>query len=992
MREQWKRWTWGVAFVACLGLMAGCPITGNLMQTVTGEISAIDDAAETITVTTATGDVVLSYAGVPVFLPGDSTTPSGDATDLAVGVDVTVRTEVQPDTTVIVNSITIAATGGPIGGGDRDLGQGELIIPEDETTLIVDGSAFSRDADLGNGSIDWYIFAGTAGTKYDILARGNAPVVISVYRPIVVTDGSREVMAAVMLWTTDPEAPEDVFFVDSGLVPATKSAKAVRIPSFVAPEDGDYYVSVQAAQVWAGHDSNDGFHFGHVAYYDVRSYTVQVSTVPDPGSATALLAGDPALNPAFSQGAVTIYQGDWFYFDGEADSNYMIEFRPMDPEIRYTLKANVYAPDGSIACTAYACSECKATSFYSPVAERYLVRVTLDPEEESPLTDGEIEWGQAEYLIRILDDDHGNYPPFATPVTLEEGAGAVTLVAGHLSTDDADVFGFTTEPYRTYRLVTDSDTDVLLQDFDLNQPAFDRNLDAIGNEDMLIQNDTGWPEERLAGVLTLPREFAPGDSRNTFGLLNGPYELRIISDDHVDDGAPLYAASPVEIGAAATGVLWGDTDRDTDPEDGAPVDDVFDTDLFSFVPAIWPIWHRVDVTAASMVTVGNDATVEDDTSTEAVEITTYYESTSTSQPVPLLIGGPDPHQPFTAYTADLTQEDHANRDGNADRNAANAAVLADGEATAGVLWGAADDDDIFQFTAAPNRTYRVSVTGATGRTSLGGTDNVAATYDLDGNNRAITVRHAGMDPVVNIVQVSLEQETDADIGYNVQYQDDDFVDAIDPMELDDLSAISGTATEGVLFKGDTDLFRFTAEPNMTYRVSITGANGPTLLSAPNTVALYDFEDPENDRAISVRHNGMDAETIVVTVGFDGEETDITYNVAVVGDDHVDSVDPGDAQAVAALTLLGAAARTGTLYQGDTDSFRLSATMGTMYEISPANNNIVLSINGVPVMPVDGVYPYTHAVADDDVIVQVTQAFDVPEDTDVDYSLTAVALP
>ena len=992
MSEHWKRMCFGLALVASLGLLAGCPPTGNTMQTVTGAISAVDTTAQTITVTTATGSVVLSYAGAPIFLPGDGATPSGDAGDLAVGASVTVRTETAPDTTVTVTSITIGATGGPIDGGDRNLGQGVLIIPEDETTLIVDGSAFSRDADLGNGSIDWYTFTGTAGTKYDILARGNAPVVISVYRPITVTDGSREVTAAVMLWTTDPRVPTDVFFVDAGLLPATKSAKAVRIPSFVAPEDGEYYVSVQAAQVWAGHDSNDGLHFGHVAYYDVRSYTVQVSTVPGPSSASELLAGDPAENPAFSQGAVTIYQGDWFYFDGEADHNYMIEFRPMDPEIRYTLKANVYAPDGSIACTAYACSECKAKSFYSPVAERYLVRVTLDPDEDSPLTAGEIEWGQAEYLIRILDDDHGNYPPFATPVTLEEGAGAVTLVAGHLSTDDADVFEFTTQPHRTYRIVTDSDTDVLLQDFDLNQPAFDRNRDAIGNEDMLIQNDTAWPEDRLAGILTLPREFAPGDSRNTFGLLNGPYELRIINDDHADQGAPLYSATPLGIGTGASGILWGDTNRDTAPEDGAPVDDVFDTDLFTFVAGIWPIWHRVDVSAASMVTVGNNATVEDDTSTQAVEITTYYESTSSSQPVPLVVGGPDPHRAFTAYTVNVTQEDYANRDGSAARNAANAALLTEGAATAGVLWGAADDDDIFRFVAAPNRTYRVSVTGASGRTSLAGTDNLAATYDLAGNNRAITVRHAGMGPVTNIVQVALEQETSADISYNVQYQDDDFVDAIDPMELGDLTAISGTATAGTLFKGDTDLFRFSAEPNRTYRVSITSANGPTLLSAPNTVAVYDIESPENNRAISVRHLGMEAETIVVTVAFDGEETDINYNVSVMADDHADFVDPGDAQAVAALTLLGAAARTGTLYVGDTDSFRLSATMGTQYEISPANNNIILSIGGVPVMPVDGVYPYTHAVPDGDVIVQVTQSGNAPDGTDVNYSLTAVALP
>jgi hypothetical protein len=476
-----------------LALLAGCP-TGTITQTITGEIVSVDTDAETITVATEDGDVALSYAEVPVFLPGDGTTPSGSSDDLLAGVEVSVRAQVALDATVTVLSITVSATDGSNNGGGHDLGQGSLIIPDDETTLIVDGMPFSRDADLSKGSLDWYRFTGTAGTKYDILARGNAPLVIAVYKVMPVMVGSQEVMAAVMLWTTGAEEPHDVFYVDSGLQPATKSAKAVRIPSFVAPDDGDYFVSVQAAQVWVEHG-----HEGHVAYYDLRSYTVQVSTVADPSTAAPLLALNPADNPVFTQGAVTVYQGDWFYFDGLAGQSYMIEFRPMDPEIRYTLKANVYAPDNSIACTAYACSECKATSFYSPVDARYLVRVTLDPEDDSPLTDGELEWGQAEYLIRILDDDHGNYPPFATLAELVGNAGAATALDGFLSTDDADVFEFVTNPFRTYRAYTVSDTDLRLQDFDLAQPPFDRNLDAIGNEHALFQNDTAWPEHRLRG-------------------------------------------------------------------------------------------------------------------------------------------------------------------------------------------------------------------------------------------------------------------------------------------------------------------------------------------------------------------------------------------------------------------------------------------------------------------------------------------------------------
>src|SRR5690606_16435981 len=137
--------------------------------------------------------------------------------------------------------------GGPIDSPDRDLGPGALIIPEDETTRVVNGSAFSRDADLSKGSMDWYRFAGTEGVKYDILARGNAPIVVAVYRLMPVSDGTTEVMAAVMLWTTDPSRPEDFYWVENGLKDTSTAAKAVRIPSFIATETEDYYVSVQAA-------------------------------------------------------------------------------------------------------------------------------------------------------------------------------------------------------------------------------------------------------------------------------------------------------------------------------------------------------------------------------------------------------------------------------------------------------------------------------------------------------------------------------------------------------------------------------------------------------------------------------------------------------------------------------------------------------------------------------------------------------------------------
>ena len=268
-------------------------------------------------------------------------------------------------------------------------------------------------------------------------------------------------------------------------------------------------------------------------------------------------------------------------------------------------------------------------------------------------------------------------------------------------------------------------------------------------------------------------------------------------------------------------------------------------------------------------------------------------------------------------------------------------------------------------------------------------------YDLPGTNRAVSVRHAGAEAVENIVEVALAQDTQADIAYNVQFDDDDFVDAGDfgdPDFLELLTALGAGNTAGVLFKGDTDLFAFLAPPNMTHRVSVTGASGATLLDSFNTIETYDIETPENDRAISIGHAGADDALLPVRVTFGGENADITYNINVTLDDHVDEVDGGDAQAVAALELLGAAARTGVLFEGDSDFFRLSAVTGTDYEISPENESILLLVDGVPQVAVGGVYTYTHAGADGDVLVQVVRSVDAPTGVDVNYSLTVEALP
>ena len=81
-----------------------------------------------------------------------------------------------------------------------------------------------------------------------------------------------------------------------------------------------------------------------------------------------------------------------------------------------------------------------------------------------------------------------------------------------------------------------------------------------------------------------------------------------------------------------------------------------------------------------------------------------------------------------------------------------------------------------------------------------------------------------------------------------------------------------------------------------------------------------------------------------------------------------------------------------LFGGDSDFFRLSATTGTDYEISPENGNILILVDGVPQVAVGGVYTYDHPGGDGDVLVQVVRSLDAPDGADVNYSLTVDALP
>lgn len=1010
--RNWRAFALTTALVACVGMLAGCPGGQPTPQTLEGEIVSTDAEALTVTVSTANGEVTLSYDGVDVYLPGDTDTPSGAADDLTVGTDVVVVATAAANGSLTASRFTVQPAGSNGGGGSGggthiELGEGALIIPQNELALTVDGGPLSRNGDLYTGSIDWYSFTGTAGSKYSILTRGNAPVVVSVYRQVDV-DGT---MAASMLWTTDPTENIDVLFVENPTTSKTAVAEAAWIPSFVAPADGTYYVSVQAAIVTVCEDCGESIIDSNgnvvasssgdphvITYHDVRSYSVEVNTVTDASTATELTAGDPADDPTFLMGAVTVTQGDWFTFQGAADQNYMIEFRPVNPTMTGNIEANVYAPSGSVACNAIACVECKATPFYSPVEATYVINVTLA--EGADWEDDDVEWGQAEYMIRIVTDDHGNDGGLATTVTLAEGAGATTDTGGYLSSTDNDAFMFELMPYRTYRVATSSPdgalvrVDVSLEDLALapNGPWDRNNVDGIGNESALFQNDTAWPEYAVASV-------APSDLNDAYGLRMGEFILTIFNDDHADIGAPTFEATTITIGTQASGVLWGDADRDNDAGNPPVVADVEDSDLFAFTPAVWPIWHRIEEAGTTLLTVNGNTAVEDDVNTQAVEARDHYESENIEDPVRVHIEGPNTHQLGTPYTVDVTQEDHANLSGDPELNEANAAELTDGTAATGVLWGEPGDDDIFKFTAVPNRTYKVSVTNAEGDTTLGTSLATTATYNIDDpeTDRAISVTNGGAEDAVAIVQVAVDGANDEDFGYSVQFDADDHDDSAptEQADIDALTDLGAAAGSGTLFKADTDIFRFEADPNVTYKVTVNNASGATTLGATDQQDTYPNANPDDFvREITVRHAEMEAKTIFVAVGFAGEETDITYSVSISEDDQDDVVDP---LALNLLTPLTGTATNGTLFLGDTDFFAVNTMAATNYEVTltgamPADVSIQLFDSmGVDqtgtIMITDNVYAFTSDAMGGTYRLSITAP---GADGDVSYGLSAAA--
>ena len=181
---------------------------------------------------------------------------------------------------------------------------GIIMVPLNPTPyqLTVDGGPMTMNADLSTGNWEWYQFDAEAGQKYYILSSGNAPVNIMLFKGVA---SEAKGQMAIMLWTTNPAEPEFYYWEHTAVDEAEeilglKSAgsKAIAIPSFVAEETGTYYIVVQAALMLECLPNCKEEDIRLAAYYDVRTYNIQVSSVAESADANALAIYNPAVDEA----------------------------------------------------------------------------------------------------------------------------------------------------------------------------------------------------------------------------------------------------------------------------------------------------------------------------------------------------------------------------------------------------------------------------------------------------------------------------------------------------------------------------------------------------------------------------------------------------------------------------------------------------------------------------------------------------------------------
>ncbi|HOC70695.1 MAG TPA: PASTA domain-containing protein [Candidatus Hydrogenedentes bacterium] len=352
--------------------------------------------------------------------------------DPSAPVNTVLETEPVAGTQIAVgSSVNLVVSKGP----DPMVGLVNVPTYPDPVELAVDGLPISQNADVTAGAWHWFKFEGIADTKYYVRVTGNAPVNMMVF--IERSVPGTEQLAADMLWTTDADLTEYWKFIydeicrdcddddpccplddgeEGGGKAVAKSEKAIMIPNFVAPEDGTYYVVVQAARIltcWPECSQSD---YLMAAYYDVRTFSVQVTTSTSYEDAVQITTFDPTADAPFYRGVVKVSKHDWLSFNAEADANYMIQFLLADLSFDYKVKATLYSPLGDVVvqCDGWKpdmerSDRCAPEALYTPNAGTYYILVEegdCDAPDGSAHYDGSdnLEFDEFPYVLRVLSE------------------------------------------------------------------------------------------------------------------------------------------------------------------------------------------------------------------------------------------------------------------------------------------------------------------------------------------------------------------------------------------------------------------------------------------------------------------------------------------------------------------------------------------------------------------------------------------------------------
>lgn len=956
----------------------------------------------------ARGDAVAIVVSLgPSFVPEEALwVPFEDAEaaiqeqDLVVG-EVTPRydpsapegfvleTEPEPGTQIAVGSaVNLFVSRGP----DPMVGAVQVPVTPAPLELVVDGIPRTQNVDMSDGSWQWFKFQGEAGKKYYVHSTGNGPLNMSVF---IGTDvEGLETQIADMLWTTDPCYPEYEFVIDyicdpcadpceqceelceecaeEDQVKVVKSEKAIMIPNFVAPETATYYVVIQAAVketlTCLPEDCEDEItddmlylHY-ELVYYDLTTYSVQVTTNTSYEDAEMILAYDPMdpeVEPAFYQGEVRVNNHDWLAFEAEADSNYMIEFMITDLSFDYSVQATLYSPLGDVVANCFACPDvnaCMPKSLYAPNAGTYYILVEVG---DGPSGSGEydpdddLEFGQFPYILRVLEDDHGNFPSLATEIATP-ALDEEEVAAGYLSRWDVDAFSFKPAAYSTYRVETRGAFD-LSMDIPWLEPEVDAFFeDFDGRNDMgIVQTDRS-VASRYFGVAMFPNMSDP------FWLQVGEYEVAVIGDDHVDDDVHnIDGTEEIPVPGSSAGILWP-----------------LDTDMLSFALDA-NYMHMVESTNANeqAVQVVNDEDAPTgfnvladetwDSDQAGPKVLTSYvdpyvsgvEEDTTGY---VVVGGVD--EDLEEYEAEfgvsVAKGEYPVFTGVADPEAGVLPISSS-------LWPGENHMLVFTATKA-YFWYQLTLEGADEVRAYVADEEGVLTGPIPCDQAADGKWYLQLDEVDEggtDVYLNVWKDGGEETEYSISVVEDDHRNAGGTeaeIEATATPLTTAAAVTGVLWPEEDDLFVFDADPEKLYKVVITDLTG-TMAKALGVVISPIAPIPPSEDNVTTIYLPVGTEGLQV-VALSNSGTDyLYYSVELVeaDDDHGDAEDD-------ATELTEGAETAGEVWPGEVDFFAFTPTADTPYHLTvaedaPAEVSFLASLPDED--PDPDVYAFTPATAD-----------------------------